>query len=222
MLGLPALLKRHCITATRIETFLHLVLHLILLATLEDNVFEDDANEMVTGQPDSTESFIYHALCRTKLTRTAEISIIGLLQNVSTVPEFAPCGPKIRHILKKFWQMRPKAYTAATIALKFPFDNIEAPSPAAKTETELELKKKQALDRQAKVMAQFQQQQQNFLAAQGAIDWGEEDDIGETEEPSLLSPTEKKLWKYPAGRCILCQEDTSDSSIYGTFKTSPT
>ncbi|PGH33385.1 E3 ubiquitin-protein ligase UBR1 [[Emmonsia] crescens] len=205
------------ITVTRIETFLHLVLHLILLATLEDSVSEDDASENAAGRPDSTESFIYHALCRTRVTRAAEISIIGLLQNVSTVPEFSSCGPKIRHILKKLWQMRPKAYAAATVALKFPFDNIEAPSPAVKTESELELKKKQALDRQAKVMAQFQQQQQNFLDAQGVIDWGEDDNMSEAGEPSLLSPTEKKLWKYPAGRCILCQADTNESRIYGTF-----
>ncbi|EEH05824.1 E3 ubiquitin-protein ligase ubr11 [Histoplasma capsulatum G186AR] len=205
------------ITTTRIETLLHLVLHTILLATLEDHAFEDDTHENLAERSDSTQSFVYHALCRTKFTRTAEISIIGLLQNVSTVPEFSSCGPKIRHILKKFWQMRPKAYAAATIALKFPYDNIEAPSPAGKTESELELKKKQALDRQARVMAQFQQQQQNFLEAQGSIDWGEEDDISEAEEPSILSPTEKKLWKYPAGRCILCQEDTNDSRIYGTF-----
>ncbi|KAL2374829.1 hypothetical protein RJ035_004801 [Blastomyces gilchristii] len=205
------------ITVTRIETLLHLVLHLILLATLEDHVLEDDAHDNAAGQPDSTESFIYHALFRTKFTKTAEIGIIGLLQNISTVPEFSSCGPKIRHILKKFWQKRPKSYAAATIALKFPFDNIETPSPAVRTESELELKKKQALDRQAKVMAQFQQQQQNFLQAQGSIDWGEDDDMSETGEPSILSPTEKKLWKYPDGRCILCQEDTNDLRIYGTF-----
>ncbi|EEH19387.1 hypothetical protein PABG_01706 [Paracoccidioides brasiliensis Pb03] len=205
------------VTTTRVETFLHLVLHLILLAAMEDTVSEDDLDE--SGEhPDSTQSFIYHALCRTKLTRTAEISIIGLLQNISNVPEYSSCGPKIRHILKKLWQMRPKAYVAATSTLEFPYDNIAAPSPAAKTESELEIKKKQALDRQAKVMAQFQQQQQNFLNAQGNIDWGEEDDdMSETGEPNHLSLTEKKLWKYPSDRCILCQEDTNDSRIYGTF-----
>ncbi|PGH06925.1 hypothetical protein AJ79_06398 [Helicocarpus griseus UAMH5409] len=200
------------VTPSRIETLLHLVLHLILLAALEDNTIEDEMSE----SGGVTNSFTYHALCRTKPTRTAEISIIGLLQNVSTVPEFSSCGPKIRHILKKMWQMRPKAYAAATSSLKFPYDNIEAPSPAVKTDSELEAKKKQALDRQARVMAQFQQQQQNFLDAQGGIDWGEEE-TSEPEEPSVISPTETKMWKYPSGRCILCQEDTNDSRLYGTF-----
>ncbi|KAK2800941.1 hypothetical protein FQN50_007916 [Emmonsiellopsis sp. PD_5] len=197
------------VSTTRVETLLHLVLHLVLVAAIEDDSDEDDASQEPT--------FIYHALCRTKQTRTAQTSIIGLLQNISTVPEFASCGPKIRHILKKFWQKRPVAYASATAVLKFPYDNIEAPSPAIKTPGELELKKKQALDRQAKVMAQFQQQQQNFLDAQGAIDWGDEEEASDIEEPSVISPTEKKLWKYPSGTCILCQEDTNDSRLYGTF-----
>ena len=79
-----------------------------------------------------------------------------------------------------------------------------------------EAKKKQSLARQAKVMAQFQQQQQNFLDNQESIDWGEDcDDVesvatGTTEE-------QQKIWKYPTGNCILCQEETNDSRLYGTF-----
>ncbi|PGH13008.1 hypothetical protein AJ80_06492 [Polytolypa hystricis UAMH7299] len=195
---------------TRVEAFLHIVLHLVLLAVMEDITDEDDMAE------EPVQSFVMHALHKSKETRLGSMTIIGLLQKISTMSEFDSCAPKIRHILKKFWQKRPKLYSAATVALKFPYDKIEAPSPATNQGSDMELKKKQALDRQARVMAQFQQQQQNFLNAQGTIDWGE-DDMSDEEEANVPSPTEKKLWKYPSGTCILCQEDTNDGRIYGTF-----
>nr|KMM65408.1 hypothetical protein CPAG_01759 [Coccidioides posadasii RMSCC 3488] len=199
------------VTATRVEALLHMVLHLLLLAVMEDTAGEDDSSA-----ENATKSFTSHALCRMKSTQLGELTIVGLLQHVSTVPEFESCGSKICHILKRLWQKRPKTYAVATEGLKFPYDKIESESPAPGVENELDLKKKRALDRQAKIMAQFQQQQQNFLSNQGEIDWGEED-FSADEKASVRSPTEKKLWKYPAGNCIFCQEETNDSRLYGTF-----
>ncbi|GAD93639.1 ubiquitin-protein ligase E3 component [Paecilomyces variotii No. 5] len=196
------------IPSTRVDTFLQVVLHLTLIATLEDPGDEDESAA-------SSSSFISHALSRSRETRAGNLTIIGLLQKISTMNEFDACGPKIRHILRRMWQKQPKAYSAATANLKFPYDRIDAGSPATNVDSEQEMKKKQALERQARVMAQFQQQQQNFLNSQGGIDWGEEDfsDVeSETEAPS-----EAKIWKYPSGTCILCQEETNDSRIYGTF-----
>ncbi|EEP76204.1 conserved hypothetical protein [Uncinocarpus reesii 1704] len=199
------------VTATRVEALLHMVLHLLLLAVMEDATSEENIIlESVT------KSFTSHALCRSKSTQLGELTIVGLLQHISTVPEFESCGPKICHILKRLWQKRPQTYVEATEGLKFPYDTIESPSPAPGVDSELDLKKKRALDRQAKIMAQFQQQQQNFLSNQADIDWGEED-LSADEEASVPSSTEKKLWKYPTGNCILCQEETNDSRLYGTF-----
>jgi len=67
-----------------------------------------------------------------------------------------------------------------------------------------EKKKQAALERQAKVMAQFQQQQKNFLDNQGDIDWGEDD----TSDDNLDSEVEdhKTYWQYPSGTCILCKK----------------
>ncbi|WEW58063.1 E3 ubiquitin-protein ligase ubr1 [Emydomyces testavorans] len=199
------------VTATRVETLLHMVLHLLLLAVTEDTTGEEKG-----CVDNATKSFVSHALCRTKSTQLGDLTVVGLLQHVSTVPEFESCGPKICHILKRLWQKRPKTYAAATECLKFPYDKIESPSPAPGAESELELKKKRALDRQAKIMAQFQQQQQNFLNSQAELDWGEEE-LSAGEEVLMPSSTEKKLWKYPTGNCILCQEETNDSRLYGTF-----
>ncbi|KAL3450006.1 hypothetical protein BJX65DRAFT_271160 [Aspergillus insuetus] len=199
------------IPPTRVETFLQVVLHLILSATLEDDTDEDSIDEQ------SAESFVSHALIKTRATQVGNLTLVGLLEKISMMGEFSACGPRIRHILKRLWQKRPHTYTAATASLRFPFDRIETNSPAIDTDTEKELRKKQALERQAKVMAQFQQQQQNFLNNQAAIDWGDEDDFSDLDESEPEVIPETKLWKYPSGTCILCQEETNDSRLYGTF-----
>ncbi|KAL1966303.1 hypothetical protein VTN77DRAFT_4656 [Rasamsonia byssochlamydoides] len=197
------------IPVTRVETFLQIVLHLILVATIEDDTDEDDMVDK------SSHSFISHALSKSRTTQAGNMTIIGLLEKISTMSEYESCSAKIRHILKRMWQKRPNTYAAATATLKFPYERLDTGSPASNAETEQEMKKKQALDRQARVMAQFQQQQQNFLNSQGAIDWGE-DDFSDLEEEAQ-EETEAKLWRYPSGTCILCQEETNDSRLYGTF-----
>jgi E3 ubiquitin-protein ligase UBR1 len=199
------------IPATRVETFLQVVLHLALTATLEDDTDEDE----MTDEP--RQSFIHHALHKhAKFGLPQYPTIITILQKISTLEEFASCNTKIRLILKRFWQKTPRTFHSATAMMKFPFDRIETASPANGSENELELKKKAALERQARVMANFQQQQQKFLANQGGIDWGEED-FSDLESDIPAAPETQKMWKYPAGTCILCQEDTNDSRLYGTF-----
>lgn len=202
--------SRECtpnIPSTRVETFLQVVLHLILTAALEDNTNEGDA---------FSQSFVSNALSRARATQAGNLTVVGLLEKISAMGEFSACGPKIRHILKRFWNKRPDTYHMATATLKFPFDRVDTNSPAIDTDNEKEIKKRQALERQARVMAQFQQQQQNFLNSQGAIDWGEDDDLSDVE-PGPESSSEAKVWKYPSGTCILCQEETNDSRLYGTF-----
>lgn len=195
------------IPPTRVETFLQVVLHLILAAALEDKTDESE---------ESAPSFVANALSRARGTQVGNLTIVGLLEKISIMPGFSACGPKIRHILKRFWNKRPEAYKSATATLQFPFDRIDTNSPAVGTDNEKENKKKQALERQARVMAQFQQQQQNFLNSQVDIDWGEADELSDVESESE-APTDAKGWKYPSGTCILCQEETNDSRLYGTF-----
>ncbi|KAJ5129369.1 uncharacterized protein N7515_005408 [Penicillium bovifimosum] len=197
------------IPPTRVETFLQVVLHLILAAVLEDDSEETDMVE------DHSNSFNWNALSKTREIKAGRLTIVGLLERISITPEFTASGPKIRHILKRLWQKRPRTYSSATASLKFPFDRIDTNSPAIDTDNDKEVKKKQALERQAKVMAQFQQQQQQFLSSQGNIDWGEED-FSDLDSDTDFSP-ERKLWKYPSGTCILCQEETNDARLYGTF-----
>lgn len=197
------------IPPTRVETFLQVILHLVLAAVLEDNSQDGDMDT------EDENSFNVHALSKSREIKAGNLTIVGLLERISVMNEFGSCGSKIRHILKRLWQKRPRTYTSATATLKFPFDRIDTNSPAIDVDNEKEAKKKQALERQARVMAQFQQQQQNFLNIQGDIDWGEED-FSDLEEETEAAP-ETKAWKYPSGTCILCQEETNDSRLYGTF-----
>ncbi|KAI0843034.1 hypothetical protein F5Y06DRAFT_256759 [Hypoxylon sp. FL0890] len=200
---------------TRIETFLQVVLHLILIA-----IAEDKADEMESAA--GAGSFVHIALtthARSNFMQDAPNAktIVSLLDMMSTKEEFKACHPKIALILKRMKQKYPHHFDAAYSRLGIPVDRIDTASPASahNAEEERERKKKAALDRQAKVMAQFQQQQKSFLEMQGDIDWGEE----EWDDMDEAKPVEeqKNFWKYPRGTCILCQEDTDDGRLYGTF-----
>jgi E3 ubiquitin-protein ligase UBR1 len=64
-------------------------------------------------------------------------------------------------------------------------------------------------------MATFKEQQNKFLANQD-FDWGEDDFSDLEDETGGLVEQEKTL-QYPSGTCILCQEDTNEHRLYGTF-----
>ncbi|KAI0193340.1 hypothetical protein EV127DRAFT_510035 [Xylaria flabelliformis] len=199
---------------TRVETFLQVVLHLTLIAIAEDKSNDSELSH--------SHSFVRLAL--TTQSRSNFLSesptaktIVSLLDLLSTKEEYKACHPKIGLILKRMRQRSPRHFDTAYLRLGIPLDRIDTASPAnmQNVEEERERKKKAALDRQAKVMAQFQQQQKSFLEMQGDIDWGEED-LDELEDAEPMEER-KNFWKYPRGTCILCQEDTDDGRLYGTF-----
>ncbi|ERF76604.1 hypothetical protein EPUS_08723 [Endocarpon pusillum Z07020] len=197
------------VPATRIESLLHVVLQLALVATLEDDTTEDEFTE------ESMHSFIRHALTAKAVTQPqGHETIIEVLQSISTMEEYASCRPKIKHLLKLFCRKRTFDFNRATAGLDFPFGRLDTASPA-NLEQGVEAKKRQADERKARVMAQMQQQQQNFMDNQGVSDWSDEDlSDTETEAPVAMG---KKVWKYPTGVCILCQEETNPGRLYGTF-----
>ncbi|KAI5304944.1 hypothetical protein KEM56_005641 [Ascosphaera pollenicola] len=189
------------VSIARIETFLRTTLHLMILAVLDDS-----------DNTESSPSFSIFALTKARETSFGDINIVGLLQKLSAVPQFQSCVPQIRYLVIGFREKNPDAYAEATKSLVFPFETAHADPDVSSGDKEL--KKKQALERQARVMAQFQEQQKNFINAQADIDWGV-DDISENEEES--GSHETRAWKYPSGNCILCQEETNDNRLYGTF-----
>ena len=216
---------------TRLEAFLQVVLHLVLGAVVEDEQLElDDTNE-------SDESFVVHALCKTAFTGPYLPTVFSLLVKMLENEKLKACHPKIRLIMHRLQQRRPRLYASAVAQIhssgnasqRMLHDRLGAESPLTplsddseakrKQAQELrETKKRQALDRQAKIMANFQQQQQNFEQAnQDSIDWGG-DDFDDLESIGTGATEEyKKMWKYPSDNCLVCQEEVNDSRLYGTF-----
>ena len=194
------------IPQTRIESFIRTSLHLILVAVLSS---------------DNSHSFINHTLqTRSEL----GLTIFDLLVKLLESGKMKTCQVLIRRILLRVKEREPEKYRAAVTqymgdGLTSDLQNVDGKVPITPEEREEEaqlreardVKKKQALARQAKVMAQFQQQQQKFLDNQEMEDW---DEIDDTSISSNLND-QKRVWRFPSGNCILCQEETND--LYGTF-----
>ena len=211
---------------TRIEAYLQVVLHLVLTAVLEDDTSDDDGAERMSQSP----SFIFNVLQKSS---DLGSTIFDILVKMLERDNIKGCHPKIRVILRRIQQRRPRIYDTVVSSLfskgnyppSLPIDRLGFETPQtpldgdqeAKERQSRELRKQQALDRQARVMAQFQQQQQNFLNNQDIAEWGDVD--SDELESTFAGDTEehKKIWKYPAGNCILCQEETNDSRLFGTF-----
>lgn len=202
------------VPATRLEIFLQVVLHLVLIAISEDHV--DELSD------DPTQSFVYRALTSNARAnffpnRHSWRTIAAVLEMLSREEDYKSCHPKISLVLRRMKQKQPRNFETAFVLLGVPTDRISTASPAVgNILEERERKKQAALARQAKVMAQFQQQQKNFLDKQGDIDWGE-DELGEEMEEEEQIGVQKSYWQYPASTCILCQEETKDGRLYGTF-----
>ena len=210
---------------TRIESFIQVVLHLMLIAISEETSFAEDME-----MEDDTPSFIKHVLQkRSTLGHTVLDLLIKTLEN----NDLKACHAKIRLALRRMKQKRPILYHHALEAIyadsknhpTLSMDNLGFETPRTPNDDDEEarqsqarqLKKQQALDRQAKVMAQMQQQQRHFMENQSK-DQLDEDDFEDWETCSDQHMEEQsKTWRYPSGNCILCQEETNDARLYGTF-----
>jgi E3 ubiquitin-protein ligase UBR1 len=77
------------IPSTRVEAFIQVVLHLTLLAILEDNTDEDEMTE------ESLQSFVFYALSKSaKVGIPGYPTILALLQRLSSMDELKSCVPK--------------------------------------------------------------------------------------------------------------------------------
>ncbi|MCJ1369758.1 hypothetical protein MMC20_000970, partial [Loxospora ochrophaea] len=194
---------------TRVEAYLQVVLHLVLASLLEDHTNDEHFLESLPA------SFVHHLFHKTAMAPLP--TIFSILQRLSTMDAFQACHAKLRLILRRLQQKRPRSYASATAAHGISVDTRGTDSPVGLPSEDLEMKKRQALDRQARVMAQFQQQQQNFLNSQGNIDWSDEDSDDGASIATGHTEEHKQIWKYPSGNCILCQEETNDARLFGTF-----
>lgn len=204
---------------TRVDAFLQVVLHLVLIAVSEDRTSE----ELFRDSKDPKDSFVYISLtkdARSNFLINAPNSrtIASILEILSRKDELKACHPKSLLVLKRMKQKYPLTFEKSFSQIGVTIDRISTLSPVnSNAIADRERKKQAALARQAKVMAQFQQQQKLFLDNQGDINWGEEDSSEENILAEDSSDSQKIYWEHLSGTCILCQEETKDSRLYGTF-----
>lgn len=208
--GLMAPTTTPGVPASRVETYIQTVLQLLLVAVLEDK------SEHHEWSQDAPNSFVTSVLTKhANFGLPEHPTILSLLKTLSEKEEFQSCEPKIRLILQRLKQRQQSTFIIASAALNMATERLDTASPATVTLQEKELKKKQALERQARVMASFKEQQGKFLANQD-FDWGE--DLSDVEDEAGTSLAEQeKIEKYPSGHCILCQEETDEQRLYGCF-----
>ncbi|QIW99631.1 hypothetical protein AMS68_005149 [Peltaster fructicola] len=192
---------------TRIETFLHMVLHLTQIALLEE--INSD-----------TTAFTTNAATDIHKTQGQKTSIVKALMSLADMPVYATCRPTINHILHKILQRQPQRLSGFT-ELAQNLDRSAAGSPASLSVDGREKKKQEALARQARVMARFQQQQESFLRNQKLEGLEIEDDFEDVDDAMSITQDDatsaQEVWQFPGGTCILCQEETNDQRLYGTF-----
>jgi E3 ubiquitin-protein ligase UBR1 len=194
------------IQVTRVETFLHMILHLVLIATVDDSPRIEGFVKLATVPQNFMSS-------------TEQRSVVSSLVTLSAMEEYASCHATIKHILRKMQLQQPEKLTRIIGPLGAVLDRMDAGSPASLSAEDKERKKQEALARQARVMAQMKLQQNSFLENQGLSAFGDDlddfDDMSVTEEPENIE--QKKTWNFPTGTCIWCQEETDDQRLYGTF-----
>ncbi|TKA23167.1 hypothetical protein B0A50_07197 [Salinomyces thailandicus] len=219
----------------RTETFLGVVLYLILVAVVGEDVVEGGDVEEVSGA--GFARLAVEPMAKLQgLSAGQPQSVVGLLVTLAGIEEYTACHPTIKCILRKMQARQPeRLYAALDGSLTALLDGAETGSPASMAltaEDERERKKTEARERQARVMARMKEQQESFLANQGLSAFGDEledlDDEDEdaervdddmmsiTDEPESLTE-KRKTWSFPSGTCILCQEETGDGRLFGTF-----
>ncbi|KAF1835038.1 RING finger domain-containing protein [Decorospora gaudefroyi] len=208
--GLKAAAATPSIPSTRVETYIQFVLQLLLVAILEDKTAEHEWSQKAPG-----------SLVTSILTKNANTGIqdhptvLSILKALQDQEAFKACEPKISLILHRLKQRQQDSFIIAAAAINMPADRMDTASPAPQDKELKELKKKQAMERQAKVMASFKDQQGKFMANQ-EFDWGE-DDFSDLEDETGGLVEQEKILKYPSGTCIMCQEDCNEQRLYGSF-----
>lgn len=211
------------IPESRVETFLQVCLHLCQLAVAEDMSIEGC---------EENDSFILHALekkgrgvfwlpnedlVEMPANENGSRTIVTALHRLSGMESFKACHPKIGNVLRRMRQKKAAAFDTAGGWVHEMGETMDSEVEQTSKAAEVVRKKLLAKERQAKIMAQMKQQQQNFLNSTG-YDFGEDDFSGSEDDEFMETEEEqRKWWKYPSGTCILCQEEMNDSRLYGTL-----
>ena len=209
------------VQVTRVETFLHMVLHLILLAVLEDKTEAGDEGGFIRLAVDATWCGPSNGSRALANHEDYQPDLVSFLARLADMDEYASSHPAVKNVLRKMQSRRPdRLALVASGQLALLLDRADTASPASLSAEDKEKKKQEAKARQAKVMAQMKAQQNSFLMNQG-LDSFDDEDLDDPGEDAMSTTDDihhaRKIWEFPTGTCILCQEETDDQRLYGTF-----
>ncbi|KAK9322683.1 hypothetical protein V1517DRAFT_123131 [Lipomyces orientalis] len=196
------------------ESLLNLTLHLCHVAIIEDKVCVPDKDRKLP-------TFCYNA-CYIEATKVGPTdgqyqTILEVLCFIRDNAKFEANRPLVDRILHLIKEKEPEVYENGIKNVSGAMEEVEESNDLnmeEEAETPAERKKRLAKERQAKIMAEFQNQQQKFAEKhKGTFD--DEDDMEEDEE--MLDDEETETWKFPSGTCILCRKPTTEAEIYGTI-----
>lgn len=197
------------IQGTRVETLLQVLLHLILLAAKEET-------------SPLSQSFLV-AACRVKTPiafsaqSMASTSILQQLFVIHASPRFTASKAPVQYVLGRLRELSPQLFDEACSV-----DHTGLMQAALTTDltvnnaAETSIKKREALSRQAKVLASFKKQQTDFLETQN-IDWGDDVMSDSSDDFASVPELPLKTWEVPGGTCILCQDVTGEHKLHGTL-----
>ncbi|CAB4385880.1 unnamed protein product [Rhizophagus irregularis] len=218
------------------DTLVEEALHLIMLALLDENnnivgeskrkgkqkatdtSISSDIDEEMTG-------FIYYAVSDFFQVdmKPQGTCLLDLLLQLSCEQNFKEFHNKLDFIISKFEQF---GSDSVKIKIDQHREKVRIDLQSKGTEdselSEYERKKQAARERQKKIMEQFAKAQQSFIEKHEDLyeeyedmeeDW--EHPASEVQSGTDSSKPMETIWSYPAGTCIVCQEETNASSLYG-------
>ncbi|KAK9479772.1 hypothetical protein V1514DRAFT_327359 [Lipomyces japonicus] len=186
------------------ESLLSLTLYLCHLAVIEDQICVPDLERKLPTFSYNACVLVSHKVgpsddgCQTILEILNHVHNSSEFENVKAVAE------RILHLIK---ENEPEMFESASKNIIVVEDTIMEDDDA---ETEAERKKREAKERKARVLAEFQKRQQAFADKNlNTFEFSDDEEVESDAE-------EAESYKFPSGDCILCRKPVSESEIYGT------
>ena len=198
----------------RVEAFLPLVLHLIMIASIED-----DSATLELKPTSSFNDLVLHTENNAMIPEATESAptILHQLFKLRDMPnQHEASKPRIRRVLQRLRDSRTSTFDKIVQQLDLVFDGTQADSLREASAREQAEKKRKAMERNARVMASFKKQQSDFMSNQvSEFDLEGWDYLGDDVE--MCDAGVKPLWGFPRDTCIFCQEETDDQRLYGSL-----
>ncbi|CAO3587585.1 unnamed protein product [Absidia cylindrospora] len=198
-----------------------------------------------TANPSPNSGFIHHATTNEYTIRVNEIerghaTLLTVLLRCLDDNEWKHAHKRLHYIVGKIEQQGSIDAKRIIEDWRWEFDKAavaaQADQTATSAQSEYERKKAAAKARQAAIMSQFAQAQSQFMSQHSELYDEEDDDDGKVNEPHNMDEDSndevkhdltpgtndsevevERLCHFPAGTCIVCQEELDRTRLYGVL-----